>query len=268
MARIENDIMGIEGRVGGLTTYIRNGKKYVRVSTSHQPRRLSRKQLLVRERQSHNNALWRALKASGHVFMEGGDNTAYNHFMAINMESPVPYIPKQQYHSGNALLLPDMIISDGPLQPISYQFGEIDNPASSTDVPATILALLTDLTPRDAKNDTFLLYVLHQKVITHQDWPDQFYLSVKVETLSIDDFTLAPSTLLSPYKSAKGTLALIGDRFADPMLGFALVRLKDGHASRQHVVTRCTYYERFTTEEALQTAAKSYGGLTGEDTFL
>ena len=25
MARIENDIMGIEGRVGGLTTYIRNG---------------------------------------------------------------------------------------------------------------------------------------------------------------------------------------------------------------------------------------------------
>ena len=268
MARIENDIMGIEGRVGGLTTYIRNGKKYVRVSTSHQPRRLSRKQLLVRERQSHNNALWRALKASGHVFMEGGDNTAYNHFMAINMESPVPYIPKQQYHSGNALLLPDMVVSDGPLQPISYQLGEIDNPASSADAPATIPALLTDLTPRDAKNDTFLLYVLHQKVITHQDWYDQFYLSIKVETLTKDDFTLVPSTLLSPYKNAKGTLALIGPRFADPMLGFALVRLKDGHASRQRVVTRCNYYERFTTEEALQAAAKSYGGLTGEDTFL
>jgi hypothetical protein len=49
------------------------------------------------------------------------------------------------------------------------------------------------------------------------------------------------------------------------MLGFALVRLKDGHASRQHVVTRCTYYERYTTEEALQAAAKSYKGLTGED---
>jgi hypothetical protein len=49
------------------------------------------------------------------------------------------------------------------------------------------------------------------------------------------------------------------------MLGFALVRLKDGHASRQHVVTRCNYYERYTTEEALQAAAKSYKGLTGED---
>ena len=265
MARIENDIMGIEGRVGGLTTYIRNGKDYVRVSTSHQPRRLSRKQLLVRERQSHNNALWRALKDSGHVFMEGGDNTAYNHFMAINMESPVPYIPKQQYHSGNALLLPDMVVSDGPLQPISYQLGEIDNPTSPPDAPATIPALLTDLTPKDVKNETFLLYVLHQKVVTHQDWPDQFYLSIKVETLTKDDFTLVPSTLLSPYKSTKGTLALVGSRFADPMLGFGLVRLKDGHASRQHVVTRCTYYERYTTEEALQAAAKSYKGLTGED---
>ena len=35
-------------------------------------------------------------------------------------------------------------------------------------------------------------------------------------------------------------------------------------SSRQRVVTRCTYYERYITEEALQAAAKSYGGLTGQ----
>lgn len=52
--------------------------------------------------------------------MEGGDNTTYSHFMSINMESPVPYFTKQQYHSGRALLLPNMIISDGPLQSINY----------------------------------------------------------------------------------------------------------------------------------------------------
>jgi hypothetical protein len=46
------------------------------------------------------------------------------------------------------------------------------------------------------------------------------------------------------------------------MLGFALIRLKKGHASRQRVVTRCTYYEQYTTEEAIQAAAKSYGGFT------
>ena len=49
------------------------------------------------------------------------------------------------------------------------------------------------------------------------------------------------------------------------MLGFGLVRVIDGHASSQRVVTRCTYYERYTTEEALQLAAKSYKGLTGEE---
>ena len=220
MARIENDIMGIEGRVGGLTTYIRNGKKYVRVSTSHQPRRLSRKQLLVRERQSHNNAL----------------------------------------------LLPDMVLSDGPLPPVSYQLGEVDGQP----------ALLTDLTPKDVRNlsapddavngkgTSLLLYILKQRVIPQHVDTDLFQLSIKVEALTAEAFTTVPSTLLSPYKSAKGTLALTDDRFADPMLGFGIVRIKDGHASRQHVITRCTYYEQYTTEEALQAAAKSYKGLTGD----
>lgn len=129
-------------------------------------------------------------------------------------------------------------------------------------------AMLTDLTKEEAQKSTLLLYVLHQKVLAHQDWPDQFYLSIKVEALTTSDFTVVPSTLLTPYQSKSGTLAFVGPRFADPMLGFGIVRLKDSHASRQHVVTRCTYYERYTTEEALQAAAKSYGGLTGEDTFL
>lgn len=57
-------------------------------------------------------------------------------------------------------------------------------------------------------------------------------------------------------------MALTGDHFANPMMGFGVVRIADGHVSSQRVVTRCTYYERFTTEEAMQAAAKSYGGFT------
>ena len=257
-----NDILGIEGRVGPLTAYVRNGKKYWRVAHNRKTRRLSRKQLAVRERQSHNNALWRALKATEQVYMEGGENTTYSHFMSINMESPIPYFTKQQYHSGLALLLPNMIISDGPLQPVSYQLGEIDSPNISPNTPVTLPALLTDLTHQEVKKGEYLLYVLQQTVITPQGWSDMPYLRITVETITPNDFTLVPSTLLSPYKNTKGTLALVGPRFADPMLGFAIVRLKDDHASRQHVVTRCTYYERYTTEEAIQAAAKSYGGFT------
>ena len=257
MAKLEDDILGIEGRIGQMTAYTRNGKKYLRVAHTRQPRRLSRKQLMVRERQGHNNALWRALKATNQVYIEGGDNTTYNRFMSLNTASPVPYLGKMQYHSGNALLLPNMLLSYGPLKPISYQFVEVDGRQ----------ALFTDLTKQEIRNDSILLFVLRQKVITHQDWYDQFYLKIDVETLTPDDFTIVPSTLLTPYKGKDGCLVLVGERYDDPMMGFGLVRVKDGHASHQRVVTNCTYYERYTTEEALQAAADSYGGLT-EDPFL
>ena len=57
-------------------------------------------------------------------------------------------------------------------------------------------------------------------------------------------------------------LALIGDEFADDMKGWALIHTHQERCSTQTVVTRCAYYKQFTTEEALQEAAASYGGLT------
>ena len=275
MAKANEDILGIEGHIGKLTKYKRNGKWYWRVSkNSKKPHRLSRKQLAVRQRQSHNNALWRALSATKQVYIERGNNTVYSHFMSLNTESPIPYIPKNQYHSGNALLLPNMVLSDGPLQPIRYQLGEVDDP-SSANASNAIPALLTDLTKNEATKSMLLLYVLEQHVITRQYWPDQFFITIEVVPVTTNQdieiphvgtvrFVNVPSTLLTPYQSPSGTLALVGDLFANPKLGFGLVRIIDGHASSQRVVTRCTYYERYTTEEALQAAAKSYKGLTGE----
>lgn len=251
MARATGILENLEGQLDGLLLYKRGDKTFVRPKHIRQPRRLSRKQLLIRERQSHNNALWRALKATRMIFFEG-ENAPYNRFMSVNLYSPVPYLKKQQYHSGNALLLPDMVVSDGPLSPISYQLGYVDGQP----------ALLTDLTKASAKKDTLLLYVLEQKVTHWRKDEDLFRLRIKVETLKADDFVNVPSTLMSPYKNVHGTLALVGERYGDPMLGFGLTRAKDGFASHQRVVTHCQYYERYTTEEALQAAAKSYGGLT------
>ena len=59
-----------------------------------------------------------------------------------------------------------------------------------------------------------------------------------------------------------GQLALVGEEFADDMKGWALVRVNDNRCSPQAIVTRCTMYQQYTTNEALQAAAKSYGGLT------
>lgn len=253
MARVKGVLENIEGHLDVLTFYRRDGATFVRPRHIYQPRRLSRGQLLVRERQSHNNALWRALKRTGHLFFEGG-RAPYYRFMSLNMFSPVPYLEKGHIGSGCSLLLPEMVLSDGPLPTVGYQLGDVDGQP----------ALLTDLTRTAARKDTLLLYVLKQDVIRRRTSEEQFRISIEVETLTLDDFVVVPSTLMSPYKDVRGTLALVGDRYGDPMLGFGLVRVKDSLASHQRVVTNCTYYERYTTEEALQAAAKSYGGLTGE----
>lgn len=52
--------------------------------------------------------------------------------------------------------------------------------------------------------------------------------------------------------------------YADEMRGWALVRMdaEGVRTTTQCVVTRCRFYERYNTEEALQRAAESYGGLT------
>ena len=64
-----------------------------------------------------------------------------------------------------------------------------------------------------------------------------------------------------------GHFALVGEEFADEMKGWALVRVDDGRCSPQTIVTRCTFYQQYTTEEALEAAADSYGGIT-EHGFL
>jgi hypothetical protein len=64
-----------------------------------------------------------------------------------------------------------------------------------------------------------------------------------------------------------GRYVLKGEEFADEMKGWALVKVIGDHCSSQTIVTRCTLYQQYTTEEALQAAAKSYGGLT-ETPFL
>ena len=55
---------------------------------------------------------------------------------------------------------------------------------------------------------------------------------------------------------------LTGEEYADTMKGWARVRVIDDRCSPQTIITRCTLYQQYTTEEALQEAAKTYGGLT------
>lgn len=222
-------------RSAGVTFYTKQGKTIVRTSHSMQPKRRTRAQFDVRQRTRHTTALWQMMKNAAPMFT-GGKST-YACFASLTNRLPVVYLPNTGTYYGASLLLPGMPLAYGTLEPVTERLGEVNGAP----------ALLTSLKKSDMRRGEELrLYTVKQLV--KGACPK---VNVKMEVVTKDDFVMVD-----------GCLALVGDRFADDMAGWAVVRVDDDRCSTQTVVTRCTYYERFTTEEALQEAAKSYGGLT------
>ena len=229
----------------GVTFYSRNGKIVVRSAHTRQPKRRTRAQFIARQQLSHSSRLWRLLKWAGEP-MFSGDSTAYSRFMSLMRRTPVVFIPQKGLLSEATLLLPGMPVSDGVLPIIEQWLGEVDGTPS----------LLTSLTEGDMeRGDTLRLYTLRQAI--EGSCP---IVRISASLLTVDDF-----------QTVDGRLALVSDDFADDMTGWALVHIRPSKSrqsaprcSSQQAITRCTYYQSFTTEEALFTAAESYGGLTKE----
>lgn len=99
------------------------------------------------------------------------------------------------------------------------------------------------------------------------EWPDDERLLLYTDVQ--ETAGLAPRVRFSMMEVSRtdmtavdGHLSLVNTVFADDMKGWTLVRVVGNRCSPQSIVTRCTLYQQFTTEEALETAADSYGGLT------
>ena len=240
MATIKKNGLNIKGRLeqDGITIYTRNGKTVIRSATSYQPKRRTRKQFVARQQMLHSCRLWTMLKYAGTPLFPAKP-TSYNRFLSLMHRTPVVFIPKNCRIEYATLLLPNMPVSDGILPVIEQQIGEVDGTP----------ALLTDLKQSDLqRGDKLILYTLKQ-------------------TIEFESPTVRASrreVTVNEMVETESGLALTGEEFADEMTGWALVHVSKEQCSSQDIVTRCTYYERFTTEEALQVAAKSYGGLTGK----
>ncbi|MGX8713199.1 MAG: hypothetical protein ACSW8I_05895 [bacterium] len=184
---------------------------------------------------------------------EGGA-TAYNRFISLMRRTPVVFLPKRGPLSGATLLLPGMPVSDGVLPVVEQWLGELPplSPADSSPQAGEqhgTAALLTSLTAADVqRGDKLRLYTLRQTIEGMKPM-----VRISASTLRVNDF-----------QTVDGRLALVSDDFADDMTGWALVHIRGTRCSSQSVVTRCTYYESFTTDEALLAAAETYGGLTKE----
>ena len=223
-------------RTAGVTFYTKQGKTIIRTSHSMQPKRRTRAQFDVRMRTKHTVALWQMMKMADATRFHGG-NSAYACFASLAFRLPVVYIPCRGPLDGASLLLPEMPVSNGTLPPVKQWLGEYQE----------LAALLTNLKQDSLQQgERLLLYTLHQKI--EGKCPR---VRIKVREVPLKEMT-----------EVDGTLALVDKIFADTMTGWALVRVYRERCSTQTIVTRCTYYQQFTTEEALQEAAKSYGGLT------
>ena len=218
----------------GVTNYFRNGEVISRPSESNGKRSNTRKQFIQRQRMRHTMALWKILAPCNPMFT--GGKTTYLGFISLANRMPAVYIPKRGSMSGASFLMPDMPVSDGTLQPIKQHLGEVNGTA----------ALITNLKADTLQDgEKLMLYTAEQQL--YGKFP---MAGFKVREVALSEFT-----------EVNSCLALVNNDFADDMKGWALVRVNGERCSSQGIVTRCNYYEQFTTEEAFQEAVKSYGGL-------
>lgn len=227
-------------RKAGVTTYMKQGKIITRVSNSNERRSNTLPQFIQRQKMRHTIALWKMLKYCETMFTER--QTAYQNFASLANRLPVVFVPNIGLMGSASFLMPGIPVSDGKLPTINEQLGEIDGTA----------ALMTDLRGEAWVPQTkLLLYTAEQHIDCDMPQVQFSVREVAWEEMSFVD----------------GHYVLKGDAFADDMKGWALVLVKGERCSPQTIITRCTLYQQYATEEALEKAADSYGGLT-EPGFL
>ena len=221
-------------RKAGVTTYMKQGKMITRVSNSCERRSNTLPQFIQRQKMRHTTALWKMLKWCETMFTER--QTAYSNFASLANRLPVVYVTKVLMDQAS-FLMPGIPVSDGKLLAINEQLCEVEGTA----------ALMTDLKVDARMSQTRLLLYTAVQNIEYNIPRVRF----SVREVSWEEMTLA-----------EGHYILKDEEFADDMKGWALVLVKGERCTPQTIITRCTLYQSYTTEDAMLSAAESYGGLT------
>ena len=280
MAKVQNTTFGFTGRIAGhgITLYRRRGKVYARISTREVSDRQSMNQFKTREKMRHSIALWKSFYSPYKPLMTTSDGTiAYNAFLRANSVLPTVYFTKLQARQGAALLMPGMVVSEGRLPAVEYDFavlesgervvltnlltgideGETQELAIGCNDDLRQLLCSSNRNPQLMSGDIVRFYRFEQRI--QDDCP-----TVKVSCceLALDNDPRQNPALRSwRFYSHEGRLAIGGAD--DENTGWAVVLFgeKEQSASTQRVVTTCRLYEQYTTDEALAQAAESYGNV-------
>lgn len=287
MAESKNKNFGFNGRIRGLgvTFYRRGGKTFARISTRSTSNKQSLGQFKVRERMRHSIALWKSFNTPYEPLMATtGTTTAYNAFLRANSALPTIYLTKQQARQGAALLMPGMVVSEGRLPKVEYDFavlagGErvvLTNLLTGIDAAETqeltigcnddLRQLLCNSSrnPQLMPGDRVRFYRFEQRM--EGDCP-----TVKMTCCEMtldNDPRHIPGLRGWQFFSHEGRLAIGGAD--DENTGWAVVLFgeREQSASTQQVVTTCQLYNLYTTDKALADAAESYGNVEWPGTLI
>ncbi len=219
-------------RSDGITIYQKQGKTIIRSSSRRTSKGFTIKQFIQRQRMRHAIALWRELEYCYPMFTEA--KSAYNGFVSLANRLPAVFVAKRDAMYHPSFLMPGIPVSDGTLPELKQRLGEVDGKA----------ALITNLKRYEARyTDTLKLFVAEQ---TNEDNIPRVNFRVR-------------NVLKEELVETENGMALVGDEFADDNKGWALVLVIGESCSSQSIVTRCKFYEQFTTEELMNEAAKTYG---------
>ena len=218
-------------RSDGITIYQKQGKTIIRSSTRSKSNGFTIKQFIQRQRMRHAIALWRGLEFCYPMFTEA--KSAYNGFVSLANHLPAVFVNKYDAMHSPSFLMPGIPVSDGTLPEVKQHLGEVGGKA----------ALITDIRP------FIKSYGMELRLFTAEQINGTY---PKVE------FDVRSVTREELIETGEG-LALVGEEFADDNKGWALVLVKGENCSPQSIVTRCTLYQQFTTEEVMNEAAKTYG---------
>ena len=284
MAESKNNTLGFTGRIrgAGVTFFRRGGKTYARTSTRTAPNRQSVKQFINREKMRHSIALWHCFYVPYKPLMETSENlTAYNAFLRANSVLPTAYLTKQQARQGAALLMPGIVVSEGRLPAVEYDFAVLES--GERVVMTDLLTGIEEETTQELTigcNDD-LRQLLCSSSRNPQLMPGdkvRFYrfgqllegdcprVKVNCCELALDnDPRQNPALRNWRFYSHEGRLAIGGAD--DENRGWAVVIYgeKEQSASTQQALTTCRMYEQYTTDEALTQAAESYGNVEKPD---
>ena len=280
MAKVQNTTFGFTGRIAGqgITLYRRRGKVYARISTREVSNRQTMNQFKTREKMRHSIALWKSFYSPYKPLMTTSDGTiAYNAFLRDISALPTVYLSKQQARQRAALLMPGMVVSEGRLPSVEYDFAVLP-----TDERVVLTNLLTGIeeettqeltigcnddlrqllcsssrNPQLMQGDKVRFYRFEQQM--QGDCPT---VRVNCCELALDnDPRQNPALRGWQFYSHEGRLAIGGAD--DENMGWAVVLYgeKEQSASTQQVLTTCQLYQQYTTDEALAQAAESYGNV-------